>query len=77
MKKIICDKEFNKITRKTIRNKIDKAFIALEYNLSLIDKGMDEETLKFIEEKASQMKKEINSFIDSQIERIKASIGCP
>lgn len=59
--KMIPGKEFDQISRVEIRKSIANAFISLENELW----GLPEEkSQEIIEQKASQMKSEVNAFID-------------
>lgn len=67
----LMDEEFNDLMLKDIRIEISKAFILLEANIrKLTKRRIDAKQITSIQNKAEQMKKEINSFIDSQVERI-------
>lgn len=60
---------------KEIKTKIAEAFLDLEGNIRIFDKGtlkrVPEECMRVIEKKGESMKTELNAFIDSQIKRIK------
>lgn len=65
------DEEFNEIMLKDMRLVISKAFVILEANMKkLTKKPLDEKQINLIENKANQIKKEMSTFIDSQVERI-------
>lgn len=70
------DKRFDEIVHKEIKSKIAEAFLDLEGNIRISDKGtlkeIPKECMKIIEKKSESMKTELNMFIDSQIKRIKA-----
>ncbi|MBQ6994992.1 MAG: hypothetical protein IJN64_10970 [Lachnospiraceae bacterium] len=74
------DEEFNLIVLTDVRIKISEAFIRLEAELRnnrLSDPLMEQDVLKnIVDVKASQMKREINFFIDSQVDRIKSTLKC-
>lgn len=57
----------------TIKNNIAEAFNALEADMRWVnpEKQLNDKKLSIIERKASQMKKELNLYIDSQVDRIK------
>ncbi len=66
------DAEFNHLMLCDIKVKIAEAFINLESNIRSISDTVDVK-LRFkelVEQKASQMKNELDIFIDSQTERI-------
>lgn len=69
------DKRFDEIVNKEIKTKIAEAFLDLEGNIRIFDKGtlkrVPEECMGEIEKKGESMKNELNAFIDSQIKRIK------
>ena len=73
--RIIPDREFNNIMTGDVKVVIAEAFISLEAGLRL---GKPEQELSnweiaLIEKKASQMKREVSDFIDSQKQRIIAA----
>lgn len=60
------DEQFNEIVRKDVKEKIAEAFISLAANLNQFKPlGVQQEVEVLYKEKASQMKTEINQFIDS------------
>lgn len=72
-KNVICvDREFDDVVRRDIKIMISTAFIILEANMRKIrcDVGLSELSISLIKKKASQMKLELNNFIDSQVNRI-------
>ena len=66
------DEKFNRIMLETIKNDIAGAFNSLETEIRWMEpqRALDDTMISIIERKASQMKKEINRYIDSQAERI-------
>lgn len=73
------DKRFDEIVNKEIKTKIAEAFLELEGNIRISDKGtlkeIPKECMKLIEEKGESMKTELNMFIDSQIKIIKSELN--
>lgn len=71
-KPIISDRGFNIIMMGDIKVIIAEAFISLEAGLRLESpyQELSEYGIALVEKKASQMKQEINDFIDSQKQRI-------
>lgn len=69
---VVTDEKFNRIMLETIRNDIAVAFNMLEADMRWRNpqRSLSETQISIIEEKASQMKKEIILYIDSQVERI-------
>lgn len=68
----IADREFNNIMAEDVKVLIAKAFLSLEANMRLGKPYEEfcEYEIRLIEKKASQMKQEIDDFIDSQKQRI-------
>lgn len=66
------DSEFDEAVRRDMKIMIAKAFISLEARMRDIrrDGSLSKMSISRIEKKASQMKQEIDSFIDSQVSRI-------
>ncbi len=70
------DKEFNRLMLCDMKIKIAEAFIHLESNIRSVTDNVGEDlqiNLHFkelVEQKAGQMKGELDAFIDSQSERI-------
>lgn len=66
------DTKFNEIMLKDIKLKIAEAFLHLEMQMRIrkFKNMISPMEKRIIEEKANQLKKEINIFIDSQLERI-------
>ena len=66
------DENFNRMMLETIKNDIAGAFNSLESEIRWKEphRALDDKTISIIERKASQMKKEINRYIDSQAEQI-------
>lgn len=68
-----CDKRFDELMLKDIKLHISEAFIDLEEKLRVYEfktKDINHYDKNIVKEKANQMKVEINTFIDSQVERI-------
>lgn len=73
MNKLRTDERFNEIIIKEIPLKIAEAFLDLEKNVRVIKyetSKLSNVEVEVIKRKANQMKEEINTFIDSQINRI-------
>lgn len=73
------DEQFNNILLTDIKIKISEAFIRLEaelrdYSMNTAKYIESEIAIEVINKKASQMKEEVLTFIDSQAERIKESL---
>lgn len=68
----VTDEKFNRIMLETIRNDIAEAFNTIEAQMRLRNPQipLNEMQISIIERKASQMKKELILYIDSQVERI-------
>ncbi len=75
LSQITADSEFNNIMTEEVKVIIAKAFISLEAGLrrGKLWKGFSGAEIDLVERKASQMKKEVNAFIDSQKQRIIAA----
>lgn len=73
--KTIVDCEFNNIMTEDVKVVIAKAFISLEAGLrhGKLWEEFSKSEIELVEKKASQMKQEINDFIDSQKQRIIAA----
>lgn len=71
MKKEV-DAEFNHLMLCDVRVKIAEAFINLESGIRTVSDKVDADLhfKELVDQKASQMKKELDIFIDSQAERI-------
>lgn len=73
---ITVDKEFNELMNRDIKEKISYAFISLSANFNKLGPGpLSESELKIVEDKADQMKNEINHFIDLQVEMLTGYLG--
>ena len=72
---IAVDCKFNNIMTEDVKVAIAKAFISLEAGLrhGKLWEEFSESEIELVEKKASQMKQEINHFIDSQKQRIIAA----
>ena len=77
--KIESDKEFNSIMLRDIKLDISNAFILMEANMReiLFCKHIDEKQALIIKKKAEQMKEEINTFINAQVEMTVKRTGLP
>lgn len=75
LSQIAVDNEFNNIMTEEVKVIIAKAFISLEAGLrrGKLWSGFSGTEIELVERKASQMKKEVNDFIDSQKQRIIAA----
>lgn len=73
------DNEFNNIMTEDVKVMIAKAFISLEAGLrrGKLWNELSGTEIELVEKKASQMKREINDFIDSQKQRIIDDSKCP
>lgn len=71
-RKPVVDCEFNNIMAEDVKIIIARAFISLEAGLrhGKLWNGFSEHEIELVEKKASQMKQEVNEFIDSQKQRI-------
>ncbi len=71
-RRFAVDHDFNHIAATDVKVSIAKAFILLEAGLKeAANYGrFSEQEMSLLEKKASQMKQEINGFIDSQKQRI-------
>lgn len=73
------DTKFNEIMLKDIKLKIAEAFLDLEMKMRIckFENRISPMEKRIIEKKANQLKEEINTFIDSQLERIITSSENP
>ena len=69
------DKRFDEIMLNEAKQKIAEAFLELESGIRILEfktmEKIEEKILRdLVKNKANQMKRELNQFIDSQVERI-------